>query len=54
MNVNKELIRRQALLIGAGVALQFAGSLCLCAASVLALKEINTQIKKHLQQYIAE
>lgn len=54
MNVNKELIRRQALLIGVGIALQFAGSLCLCAVSVLTLKEINTQIKEHLQQCIAE
>ena len=54
MQINRELIRKQAMLTGAGIALQFLGSMCLCAASVLALKEITAQVKKTLAEIVAE
>ena len=46
--IHKQLLKKQGLLIGAGVALQLLGSMCFCAASLLAAKEISAQIKKHM------
>ena len=54
MNINKDLLKKQALLTGTGIALQLAGSLFLCAASLLAMKEIVSQIKNHLELLATE
>ena len=46
--INKELLKKQALLIGTGVTLQLLGGVCFCAASLLAAREIAAQLKKHI------
>lgn len=53
IQINKELLRKQALLTGAGAALQFLGGMCFCAAAILAVKEVTDQIRKYLEQSAA-
>lgn len=47
--MNRNMLKKQALLVSAGVTLQFLGGVCLCAASLLAAKEMGNQIRKHLE-----
>ena len=47
--MNRNMLKKQALLVSAGVTLQFLGGVCLCTASLLAAKEMGNQIRKHLE-----
>lgn len=49
-----ELFRKHIRLSALGAALQMAGSICLAAAAIGAVKELNTQIKKALVEKLSE
>ena len=52
--INREVLKKQGLLIGAGVTLQLLGSVCFCAASLLAAKEIGILLKRHIHTLTQE
>lgn len=54
MKTNSEVLKKHIFLTAAGVTLQMLGSTCLFAATLVAAKEINAQVKQLLIQQLSK
>ena len=54
MKTNSEVFKKHICLTAAGITLQMLGGACLFAATLLAVKEVNTQVKQLLVQQLSK